>query len=87
LQSMVIILLNFYMFCIFISVIMSWIAQGHYNPFADLLRQITEPVMAPARRLLPPMGGMDFSPIIVLLLISTIKILFYLDNQRLEGLL
>jgi len=87
LQSMAIIVLNFYMFCIFINIIMSWIAQGNYNPFADLVRQIIEPVMAPARRLLPAMGGMDFSPILVLLLISTIKILFSLDSQYLELLL
>lgn len=73
-------LLNFYMFCIFISILMSWIAQGSYNPLAALLHQITEPVMAPARRILPPMGGLDLSPMIVLILISTVKVLFGLGQ-------
>mgnify|MGYP000647941311 CR=1 FL=1 len=61
-------LLNFYMFSIFISILMSWIAQGSYNPLVALLHQITEPVMAPARKILPPMGGLDLSPMIILVL-------------------
>ena len=73
-------LLNFYMFSIFISILMSWIAQGSYNPLVALLHQITEPVMAPARKILPPMGGLDLSPMIILVLISTIKVLFGLGQ-------
>lgn len=72
--------LNFYLFCIFISIIFSWISQGAYNPFAALMQQITEPVMAPARKLIPPMGGLDLSPILVIMAISAIKILFGLGQ-------
>lgn len=70
--------LSFYLVCIFGSIIMSWISQGSYSPIAALLQQITEPVMAPARKILPPMGGLDLSPMIVIALIMTIRVLFNL---------
>ncbi len=70
----------FFMFCIFIGVLLSWIGQGSYNPFADILNQMTEPVMAPARKLLPPMGGLDFSPMLVLLLLGAVRIFFGLEG-------
>lgn len=73
--------LNFFLFSIFVSIILSWVAQGSYNPLADLLHQITEPVMGPARKILPPMGGLDLSPMLVLLAISAIKILFGLNGM------
>jgi YggT family protein len=37
------------------------------------VHQITEPLLAPARRLLPPMGGLDFSPIIVFLVLGLLE--------------
>lgn len=58
---------------ILIVIIASFFAQGSYHPALTLLQQITEPVLAPARRLLPPMGGLDFSPIIVFLLIGVLE--------------
>jgi len=73
-------IINFYVFAIFVSIILSWVAQGARNPMADLLLQLTDPIMAPARKILPPMGGLDFSPILVLLLLSAIKVLFKLNG-------
>ena len=55
-------------------IILSWVAQGSRHPAIHLLYQITEPVMAPFRKLLPPMGGLDFSPILVFVLINVIQI-------------
>ncbi len=60
---------------ILIVIIASFIAPGGQHPILSLLRQITEPVLAPARRLLPPMGGLDFSPILVFLLLGVIEII------------
>ena len=68
-------LLNFFFWAIIIQVVLSWVAPQSNNPVVGLLYQITEPVMAPARKLLPPMGGMDFSPIIVFMLIQLAKIM------------
>lgn len=48
-----------------IRVILSWIQPGGYNPVLGLINQLTEPLMAPARRLIPPFGGLDLSPIVV----------------------
>lgn len=58
---------------ILIVIIAGWIAPGTYHPALALLAQITEPLLAPARRLLPPMGGLDFSPIVVILLLGVIQ--------------
>ncbi len=52
---------------IFIKVIASWIAPDVYNPATGLLDTLSEPLLRPARRLLPPMGGLDLSPIVVLI--------------------
>jgi YggT family protein len=60
---------------ILIVIIASFIAPGGQHPILTLLRQITEPVLAPARRLLPPMGGLDFSPILVFLLLGVFEII------------
>ena len=67
-------LVNIYFFALLATIILSWIAPGSGNPAVHLLYQITEPVMAPFRKLLPPMGGMDFSPILVFILINVLQI-------------
>lgn len=67
--------LNFYFWAILIQVILSWVAPMSHNPAVSLIFQVTEPVMGYARKLIPPMGGMDFSPIIVFMVIQLLKIL------------
>lgn len=64
-----------YLFTIIVSIIFSWVAPGSSHPALLLLHQVNEPVLAPFRRLLPPMGGLDLSPILVFLLINVINIL------------
>jgi YggT family protein len=68
-------LLNVYLFAIIIQIIISWVNPGSYNPALALIHSITEPVMRPARRLLPPMSGLDLSPIVVLIAIQLMKML------------
>mgnify|MGYP003125761519 CR=1 FL=1 len=67
-------LVNIYFFALLAMIILSWVAPGSRHPAVFLLFQITEPVMAPFRKLLPPMGGMDFSPILVFILINVLQI-------------
>ncbi len=67
-------LVNVYFFALLAMIILSWVAPGGSHPALLLLYQITEPVMAPFRKLLPPMGGMDFSPILVFILINILQI-------------
>jgi YggT family protein len=74
LLGVVALLVQIYFFALLAMIILSWIAQGSNNPAIYLLFQITEPVMAPFRKMLPPMGGLDFSPILVFILINVIQI-------------
>ena len=67
-------LIKIYFYALLATIILSWISPGGSNPAAYLLHQITEPVMAPIRSLLPPMGGLDFSPIVVFILINIVEI-------------
>lgn len=67
-------LVNIYFFALLAMIILSWVAPGSQHPAIYLLHQITEPVMAPVRKMLPAMGGMDFSPILVFILINVIQI-------------
>jgi YggT family protein len=67
-------LVNIYFFALLAMIILSWLAPGSNHPAIYLLHQITEPVMAPFRKALPAMGGMDFSPILVFILINVIQI-------------
>jgi YggT family protein len=67
--------LDIYFWCLLISIIASFIAPTSHHPALVLLRQLTEPIMAPFRRLLPSMGGLDLSPIFVFLSIQILKIM------------
>ena len=51
---------------VLIRVILSWFGPSLDHPLIGLVHRVTEPVMGPASRLLPPMGGFDFSPVLVL---------------------
>ena len=64
----------FYTVALFIYVVLSWFGDRGGNPMTVLLEQLVEPVLRPARRLLPPIGGLDLSPLIVILLLQAIMI-------------
>lgn len=72
--GLVALLVNIYFFALLAMIILSWVAAGSRHPAIYLLHQITEPVMAPFRKVLPSMGGMDFSPILVFILINILQI-------------
>lgn len=58
--------LDIYTWILMARILLSWVNPDPYNPIVRFLYQATEPVLKPARRLLPPLGGMDFSPMLVL---------------------
>ncbi len=64
-----------FVFAIFIRVILSWLGGGGYNPAANMITALTEPVLRPFRRLLPPMGGLDLSPLAAMILLMALNIL------------
>jgi YggT family protein len=67
-------ILDIYFWALLISIVSSFVAPFSEHPALVLVRQLTEPVMAPFRRLLPSMGGLDLSPIFVFLAIQILKI-------------
>ena len=64
-----------FMFSIIIQAILSWVTPHGHNPIAVLLYSLNEPLLRPARRLLPDMGGLDLSPLIVLIGLQLIRML------------
>ena len=63
-------------FSIFIRALLSWISMGRSHPMLLLLYSFTEPLMAPARRILPATSGLDLSPIIVFIVLMLVLKLF-----------
>lgn len=67
--------LKVFFFALIVSVILSWVAPGSYNPAAQLINQICEPVLMPFRRLLPNLGGLDISPIFAFMALQLLDML------------
>ena len=67
-------LLLIYFYLIIGRAIISWVNPDPYNPIVRFLYTVTEPIMRPARKIIPPIGGsLDISPIIVLILIQLLR--------------
>jgi YggT family protein len=67
--------LKIFFFAMIISVILSWVAQGSHNPGAELVNQICEPALAPFRRIVPNLGGLDISPILAFMVLKLLDML------------
>ncbi|MDO9623461.1 MAG: YggT family protein [Pseudomonas sp.] len=78
--------LKVFFFALIISVILSWVAQGSRNPAAELVSQICEPLLAPIRRVLPGMGGLDLSPIVAFLILNLIDMLVIRNLAVMAGM-
>ena len=78
---LIVTVINIYIWLLIISAVLSWLIAFNvintYNRFVymvmDFLYQITEPVLRPVRRILPNMGGIDISPVIVILVLLFIR--------------
>lgn len=75
LLQLVLTLLSLYTWVIIIRALISWVSPDPRNPIVQLLAKITEPVLGPLRRLVPPRmtGNIDVSPILAILLIQLIR--------------
>jgi YggT family protein len=67
--------LKIFFFALIVSVILSWVAPASHNPGAELVNQITEPMLAPLRRILPNLGGLDISPILAFMVLKLLDML------------
>ena len=68
--------IGIFIIAIIIQAVISWVNPGTYNPVTGLLHSLTEPLLRPARRLLPPISGIDLSPLLVLIALQVLKMLF-----------
>ena len=64
-----------YLVLILVRVVISFVGADSYHPVVPLVMQLTEPVMKPFRRVIPNVGGLDFSPMVVLLVITLARVL------------
>ncbi|KZX56000.1 hypothetical protein A3709_06295 [Halioglobus sp. HI00S01] len=78
--------LNTLYIALIIMVIVSWVAPGSNQPAIYLIYQITEPFIAPIRKVIPPMGGLDFSVLVLLIGMHVIRIALY-DSAAALGVL
>jgi len=66
-------LIDLYSLVVLVAVILSWVPLGRRNPLVTITHGLTEPVLAPIRNVLPPMGGVDFSPMVLLIVLQLLK--------------
>jgi len=78
--------LNVYLWTILIRVIASWVSPNTYHPALQVIDRLTDPVIAPVRRVLPDLGGLDFSPLVVLVGIQLARMLIVAPIMDLSGL-
>ncbi|MGI9250716.1 MAG: YggT family protein [Pseudohongiellaceae bacterium] len=75
----IVFLIQLYFYAIIVTIILSFVMvlSGHMNPhpIARLVWQLTDPVLSPFRRIIPSLGGLDFSPIIVFIILNYMEIL------------
>jgi YggT family protein len=69
-------LIDLYSLIVLVAVILSWTQMDRRNPLAAIVYGLTEPLLAPIRSVLPPMGGLDFSPMLLLVALQILKALF-----------
>jgi len=74
LLQLVRLLVQFYFFALLVYALLSWFGPRGRHPVASLLASVCEPVLAPVRRVLPPMGGLDLSVLVVLLGLQAVLI-------------
>ncbi|MDA3135922.1 YggT family protein [Pseudomonas syringae] len=78
--------LKIFFFALIISVILSWVAPGSHNPGAELVNQICEPALAPFRKIVPNLGGLDISPILAFTVLKLLDMLVINNLAAMSGM-
>ena len=76
-MALLLILLDLYAFVVVVRVVLSWVNFSSTNPVVRFTAALTEPVLAPLRRVVPAVGGFDLTPLLLLLLIQLAKRLIF----------
>jgi YggT family protein len=70
-------IIELYTLIVFVAIVASWMRLPPSNPIVQFVHALTEPALAPIKRLVPPVGGLDFSPMVLLIGLQLLKGLFY----------
>jgi len=73
--DLIALVLTVFLIAIIIQVIISWVSPGHYNPVIGLVNRIADLVLKPIRKFIPPLGGIDLTPLFASLLLVVAKML------------
>ena len=73
--DLIALVLTVFLVAVIIKVILSWVNPGHYNPVIGLVDRIASPVLRPVQKIVPPLGGLDLSPLFATLLLLVAKML------------
>ena len=73
--DLVALVLTVFLGAIIIQVIISWVSPGNYNPVIGLVNRLADPVLKPIRKFIPPLGGIDLTPLFASLLLLIAKML------------
>ena len=66
-------LIDLYSIVVLAAVVMSWVQADRRHPLVQWVYSMTEPVLAPIRRVLPPLGGLDLSPMVLLVVLRVVR--------------
>ena len=83
--ALVTLFINIFLFAVLIQVILSWVNPDPYNPAVRLLERLTAPLLDPARRWIPPVSGLDLSPMAVMLGLVVLEMLLVPPLNALTG--
>ena len=83
--ELVALVINVFLIAILIQVILSWVNPGGYNPAAALVHSLTAPLLRPAQRAIPPIAGLDLSPMVVMIGLVLLKMLLLPPLQTLTA--
>ncbi len=73
--ELLMLLINVFLVAIIVQVVMSWISPGTYSPVNAVLYSLTNPVLQPFRRIIPPLSGIDLSPLFALIALQVARML------------
>lgn len=72
--NLILLSLRLFIFAIIVRVVLSWIAPQSYNPALAIINTLTDGILRPVRRFIPPLGGLDLSPLFAIIALSALTI-------------
>lgn len=73
LLKLTVLTINLFTFTLFVQAVMSWLGPGVNNPASNILWSLNEPLLRPVRRLIPPVSGLDLSPLALILVLQVLN--------------